>query len=107
LFPKLEICNLFISEADRLTFGSPRNIETLPPDLIEKMSTERDNVRGMIEPADERLCLLPRSFPSGDDGRQVFFPGMVLVSRESNNELPCPDLPTENDLALRTPPLGG
>jgi hypothetical protein len=64
------------------------------------MSAERDDVGGMVEPADERLCLLPRSFPSFNDRRQIFLPSMVFISGKSNDELPRPDLPTENNLAF-------
>jgi hypothetical protein len=61
----------------------------------------------MIEPADERLCLLSRSFLSGNDGLQVFLPRMVFVPGERDCERPRPDLPTENNLTLRAPPFGG
>jgi hypothetical protein len=67
LLPQFEISNLFFREADCLTVGSPRNVETLAPDLVEEVSTERDDVGGVIEPADERLGLFSRGLSSGND----------------------------------------
>jgi hypothetical protein len=53
--PQFEIGNLILRETDCLTFGPLRDAGTFPPDLVEKMAAERDDIRRMVESADERL----------------------------------------------------